>query len=264
MESMESVLPVSGNGGLRILLAEDNAINRKLAEALLHKKNWDVVSVGDGKEVLNTLNKESFDLILMDVQMPEIDGFEATTLIRKKEKETGSHIPIIAMTAHAMKGDKERCIQLGMDDYVSKPMKASDLYGAIDRMVHLDPSEKSISPITQKPDVDLSRAMETVDGDKDLLKELVHQLMEEYPGRLGEIQSTIDQDEPEKLERTAHSFKGAIGNFGAQNAYDLAFELEILGKDQQLVKASEVLVRLKEEMGRIDSYFSTGQWEYDL
>jgi CheY-like chemotaxis protein len=117
----------------RILLAEDNIINQKVAVHILGKKGHKVTVANNGQEVLSILKKKTFDLILMDVQMPEMDGFEATVTIRKKEKKTRSHIPIIAMTAHAMKGDRERCLDAGMDDYVAKPLKPEELMKTIER-----------------------------------------------------------------------------------------------------------------------------------
>ena len=117
--------------GLCILLAEDNAVNQYFALRLLQKQGYEVVLAGSGREVLAALEKRTFDLILMDVQMPETDGFEATAAIREKEKATGTHVPIIAMTAHAMAGDRERCLGAGMDDYVSKPIRSQELFAAI-------------------------------------------------------------------------------------------------------------------------------------
>jgi len=112
---------------LRILLVEDNAVNQVLALRLLEKRGHTVAVAGNGKEALTALEKQSFDLVLMDVQMPEMDGFEATIAIREKEKTSGNHVPIIAMTAHAMVGDKERCLEAGMDDYISKPIRPEEL-----------------------------------------------------------------------------------------------------------------------------------------
>jgi PAS domain S-box-containing protein len=121
--------------GWRILLAEDNVVNQMLAVRMLEKRGHQVAVVGTGKAALAALAQHSFDLILMDVQMPELDGFEATATIRARERNSGGHLPIIAMTAHAMKGDQERCLAAGMDGYVAKPMKAADLYAAIDRLL---------------------------------------------------------------------------------------------------------------------------------
>jgi CheY-like chemotaxis protein len=112
---------------LRILLVEDNAVNQLLATRLLERRGHSVTVAGNGKEALVVLEKGSFDLVLMDVQMPEMDGFEATAAIREKEKHFGNHLPVIAMTAHAMKGDKERCLAAGMDDYITKPIRPEEL-----------------------------------------------------------------------------------------------------------------------------------------
>jgi PAS domain S-box-containing protein len=121
--------------GLRILLAEDNAVNRRLAMRMLEKRGHTVVVANTGREALAALERETFDLVLMDVQMPDMDGFEATSAVREKENITGLHVPIVAMTAHAMVGDRERCLAAGMDEYVSKPVKAKDLFEAIRRLV---------------------------------------------------------------------------------------------------------------------------------
>jgi CheY-like chemotaxis protein len=118
------------------LLAEDNLINQKVATRLLEKQGHKVTVANNGREVLEALGRDKFDLILMDVQMPLMDGFEATGAIRQEEKETGSHIPIVAMTAHAMKGDRERCLEVGMDDYVSKPLKPDDLFKTIEHAIN--------------------------------------------------------------------------------------------------------------------------------
>jgi two-component system sensor histidine kinase/response regulator len=137
--ALESAAPSAAVGDgprpLRILLAEDNPINQKLAVRLLQKQGYAVAVVEDGKEALAALERESFDVVLMDVQMPEMDGLETTGHIRAREQGTGRHVPVIAMTAHAMKGDRERCLQAGMDGYISKPVQPAELFEAIARLL---------------------------------------------------------------------------------------------------------------------------------
>lgn len=260
-EDIEAALRIPGDsspGNLRILLAEDNVINLKLAETLLRKKGWEVVSVTDGLEALQALENDSFDLVLMDLQMPIMDGFEATAAIREKENTNGHHMPIIAMTAHAMKGDKEKCIQAGMDEYVSKPMKAVELYSTIGRVMRGVPK---IAERKSAESIDLSKAMEVVDGDRRLLKELVGEFLVLFPKQLVELQEVITKRNNKQLERKAHSFKGAVCNFGAERAYSLAYELENLGKESRMDEAIDVFNRLKHEMDLVSLFFSTSGWE---
>jgi CheY-like chemotaxis protein len=120
-------------GKAKILLAEDTVINQRLVVRMLEKRGYSVVVVENGKQVLEAMEREPFDLVLMDVQMPEMDGFEATMAIREKERDAGEHIPIIAMTAHAMKGDRERCLEVGMDDYLSKPIQLDDILLVVEK-----------------------------------------------------------------------------------------------------------------------------------
>ena len=125
---------------LRVLLAEDNAVNQRLAARLLEKEGHTVVVVTDGLKAVETLETDMFDLVLMDVQMPTMDGVEATALIRRREMDTGLHIPIIAMTAHAMAGDKQRFLTGGMDGYVSKPIHSRELFDAIQTVLSSSPA----------------------------------------------------------------------------------------------------------------------------
>jgi CheY-like chemotaxis protein len=134
---------------LRILLAEDSLVNQKLAAGLLEKLGHTVVVANHGREAIAAWESDDFDLVLMDVQMPEMDGFEATAAIRAKESRTGSHVPIIAMTAHALKGDRERCLKAGMDDYVAKPIRAQQLFDTIETVVAGSGTPKS--PPDQRP-----------------------------------------------------------------------------------------------------------------
>jgi two-component system, sensor histidine kinase and response regulator len=127
---------------LRILLVEDNAVNQVLAARLLEKRGHSVIVAGNGKEALAALEKQSFDLVFMDIQMPEMDGFEATAAIRAKEKISGNHLAVVAMTAHAMVGDRERCLAAGMDDYLTKPIRPAELTGLLARYLPTTSTEK--------------------------------------------------------------------------------------------------------------------------
>ena len=133
---------------LRILVAEDNAVNQKLVARLLEKRGHSVKVVANGREALDSLEQESYDLVLMDVQMPEMDGFEATGELRKREKQTGLHTPIIALTAHAMKGDRERCLEAGMDGYLSKPIRAQELDDLLENSI----KQRAADPRTREPE----------------------------------------------------------------------------------------------------------------
>jgi CheY-like chemotaxis protein len=135
--------PAGPRSGLRLLLAEDNAVNQRLAIRMLQKRGHEVVAVNNGQEALAALNEQGFDLILMDVQMPVMGGFEATAIIRERERATGRHQPILALTANAMKGDRERCLEAGMDGYIAKPIQAKELFEAIAEFVPVEPSGRT-------------------------------------------------------------------------------------------------------------------------
>jgi CheY-like chemotaxis protein len=140
--------PAAGGATLRrVLLAEDNPVNRTLALRLLEKQGYSVAAVDNGRAAVAALEKASFDVVLMDVQMPEMDGFQATGEIRRREKTSGAHIPIVAMTAHALKGDQERCIAAGMDLYISKPIRAAELFAAIESAL-LEATEKPMPGVS--------------------------------------------------------------------------------------------------------------------
>ena len=238
---------------LHILLAEDNPINQKLAVCLLEKQGHAVRVVGNGKDALATLEKEAFDLVLMDVQMPEIDGFEATAAIRQKEKGTPTHVPIIAMTAYALKGDRERCLAAGMDGYVSKPFRARELAAAIETLV---PSadhrgaEPAQSP--QKEDVvDWPAALEGVGNDQNVLKEIIELFLDAYPGWMSELGHAVVGKDASAVKRFAHTLKGALSSMGAKAAFDAALELEVMGRANDLGGAETAYHELQEALQRL-------------
>jgi signal transduction histidine kinase/CheY-like chemotaxis protein/HPt (histidine-containing phosphotransfer) domain-containing protein len=242
---------------LHILLAEDNAVNRKIAVGMLEKRGHSVVSAENGKAALGALEsggERQFDLILMDVQMPEMDGFEATALIREKEKSTGGHIPIIALTAHAMKGDREACLNAGMDGYLSKPLNSEELLMAMAEAMAGRPETVSGAAQTNisKGEVfDREQALASVDWDMELFREVVGLFLEDYPKNMAEIDSAIREGDAFRLNRAAHALKGSVVNFGARNAFDLALRLEMMGKESELTGAGGIFNSLAGEMERL-------------
>ena len=241
---------------LRILLAEDNAVNQLVALRLLEKCGHTVVVAANGKKALEALDKDSYDLILMDIQMPEMNGWEATRAIRERERESGGHIPIVAMTAHAMKGDEEKCLASGMDDYLTKPIRIAELLAALDRISsHKADSEivlqSSSSPNSAGPAVDLAATLERLDGDRSLFDELVEVFRNECPGLMGEIRRALVLQDAKRVERGAHTLKGSSSNVGAVAVSQAASEIESLASAGNLRGASEQCAALQTEIERL-------------
>ena len=265
---------------LNILLAEDNVVNQRVAVSILEKRGHVVQPVNNGKEALAALACEHFDLVLMDVQMPEMDGLEATAAIRKLENQSGRHIPIVAMTAHAMKGDRERCLDAGMDDYLAKPVDAKALMEVLhrwspdasqDRLEQTRQSDqtrfqdamtnqsaltnKRLPPATDIFDVEGLRAR--VEGDLELFEEMIELYLSSSPLLLTEIESAVASRDGEKINRAAHTLKGVLKNMCASTCADAAWELETIGKTGDLERAPKSLGTLKQEYQRLQSVLTT-------
>ena len=244
---------------LKVLLVEDNMINQRLACRLLEKHGHEITLADNGLEALEELEKngyEYFDAVLMDVQMPEMDGLEATRTIRKREKDTKTHIPIIAMTAHAMKGDKKRCLNAGMDDYISKPVDARQLNKALLSLSthppHTESHEEQEEELLQPEEaVDLSAILNNIDGDREFLNEIVSAFLEQSSELMTDIKTAVAENDNEALEFTAHTLKGAVANFGAEIVKETAFKLEQMGRNNDLSQAEAVYQNLEEEMDRV-------------
>jgi two-component system, sensor histidine kinase and response regulator len=257
------VLPIASRSGaspeaearrsLHVLVAEDNPVNQRLAVRLLEKQGHRSLAVGDGRLALDALAEERFDLILMDVQMPTLDGLEATKLLRARERDSGGHVPVIAVTAHAMKGDRERCLAAGCDDYLSKPMRANELRAAIERCLPLtnppaDESEAQMEPPPEIPDssaFDRAAALDEVDGDEELLAELARVFLEDSTRLLSEVQAAAAAGDAGQLMRAAHALKGSVANFGARRAVEAALRLESMGKYGDVSEAAPVVKELE-------------------
>lgn len=261
---------------LAILLADDNVVNQRVALGILEKRGHTVVVANNGKEAVQAIATQRFDLVLMDVQMPEMDGIEATGVIRRTETARGEHTPIVAMTAHAMKGDRERCIDAGMDDYLAKPIRPTELLSTIGRWtsspVERQESTKPIQPLqsalyshtttrdrfaTPKTIVDgsepfnLATLLSRVENDWDLLQEMIELFLESSPSLLAEIEAGVARHDRHTVERAAHALKGAMQSISAVPAAHAALHLEEIARGNTTEITDKSLSNLKSEFERL-------------
>jgi CheY-like chemotaxis protein len=222
-----------------VLLAEDNIVNQRVAAGLLTRRGHRVTIVENGKLALEALERQKFDLVLMDLQMPEMGGLEATSAIRARERKMGGHLRIVAMTAHAMSGDRERCLAAGMDDYLSKPIDQARLFEAVEQ----GPGGAQAAPAAPQP-IDLARALERLGGDEQLFADVIRVFLEDCPDRLGAIKAAVDARNGDAIRRTAHALKGAASNLAATEVFEAAKTLERLGAEQRLDAAEAAWRRL--------------------
>ena len=229
---------------LRILLAEDSYPNQVLAAGLLRKRGHQITVANNGQEAIDLLKSEVFDLVLMDVQMPVMDGLEATKTIRmleareKLNPRIHNPIPIVAMTAHAMKGDRERCLESGMTGYLSKPIRTHELDDILADLF-ADRNGKSVNAETDSKNViDWSEALSSVDGDTDLLRVVAGALLEELTDLESSLANAVALSEATSVQKIGHQLKGALGTLGARTSRNLAERLEVMGAQSNLSAAS--------------------------
>jgi PAS domain S-box-containing protein len=253
-----ALLPCAqASAGLQILLAEDSLVNQKVALRFLAKRGHQVTVVGNGREALAKFGQQDFDIVLMDVQMPEMDGFEATAAIRALEAERGTHVPVIAMTAHAMKGDRERCLEAGMDDYVSKPVRPHELFAAIEgqtrRCVRAEPQGNGavVVSLAELDPLDWDAALLRLNGDEDLLRDLVEVFLEEYPKCLAAIHEGLESQDQGHVRRAAHTLKGSLGHFVAKGGVAAAAHVELLAAGGETAALPSAVQALEAELERI-------------
>ncbi|MGB0581868.1 MAG: response regulator, partial [Limisphaerales bacterium] len=240
---------------------------------LLSQRGHHVTVAENGKVAVDAYAQEDYDLILMDIHMPFMDGFDATAAIREQELASDSHIPIIALTANAMKGDRERCLEAGMDGYLAKPIRAHDLFLVVEQSggtmdlsanakrkklsdttasvdVELEdaPVPREVTYAREEPVIDPDIALQHVEGQEDILQELVGIFFEECDDMIGRLASGIAAQDAELVERSAHTLKSSSAMFGANRARAAAFELELTGKSGNLRAASELFEQLKHEI----------------
>ncbi len=266
------LVTLSSSDGLRILVAEDNAINQVVARQMLEKQGHQVEVASNGKEALAALERQSFDLVLMDVQMPEMSGFDVTAAIRARENGSGRRQPIIALTAHAMKGDRERCLEAGMDGYLSKPIQACELSRAIAlvvggkqqvpgsaRPVRPDPAADAAGhPLAGLPPagrnthvLDRAATLERYRGDLSFVQTLASLLVEESLRSLAEMRDALRGKEADRLGQVAHKFVGAVSSFVAPEATEAVRQLEARAKAGDLPEAGQALATLEVTLARL-------------
>ena len=201
--------PSTSGARFRILLAEDNILNQQLVNHLLRRRGHDVVVARDGRKALEALDHSTFDLMLLDIQMPEFDGFQVIELLRQREQTAGGHLPVVALTAHAMKGDRERCLRAGMDDYLSKPIRAAELFAVIDRVKGGPVASESPLPPTEEPEdlIDPDTLLAACDDDPVLLGTLVRVFRNNLPDSLDRVRQAIARDRPADLRESAHQLR---------------------------------------------------------
>jgi PAS domain S-box-containing protein len=251
-------IPESEKKNLRILLVEDNAVNQKVALRMLERAGYQADVAANGREAVAACAEEYYDIILMDVQMPEMDGYEATVHIRKQQENSGRRSVIIAMTAHAMKGDREHCIVAGMDDYVSKPLDPQLFLGAIERHyargVPVEaPPPKAPPTQTAAAVYDKAGFLRRVEGDERLLREVLRTFLQDCPRQMINARKSLEQRDAVTLTRIAHTVKGASASVGAMAINEVATRLEDAAREQNLDLAPSLLADLETELARFSA-----------
>ena len=247
-------LAESKRRAIRILLAEDNPTNQAVAIGLLKRIGYQVDAVGNGKDAVKALETLPYDLVLMDVQMPTMDGFEATRLIRSGTVDLRNpNVPIIAMTAHAMRGDREKCLEAGMDDYVSKPIRPAEIAEAVERQLtkgdarQMKSEAQPSDALNELPVFDKESLIEKVGDDPELVAVIIETFVTDAGAQIEALEAFLRDGDAQGFAAQAHSLKGAAGNVGAQRVYKLSLDLEMAGKEERLEGAHDILATLKEK-----------------
>ncbi len=238
---------------LRILLAEDHPFNRRVASQMLQKRGYEIVMACNGEEALEMALKDRFDLVLMDVQMPVMDGLRATAAIRAAEVRTGRHLPIIALTAHAMNEDRDRCLEAGMDDYLTKPIQQDRLWDAIAKSVTTARADATSRPREAESArmINVETALARVDGDRAFLTEMTALFLVDCPRLMGGIRAAIDKGDASRVQADTHALKNWVGNFSAPSAFEAALAMEAMGHAGDLGGAEAAYAALEREIERL-------------
>lgn len=236
---------------LRILLAEDNPVNQEVAVHLIERRGHSVIVAENGRQAIEALERHKFDLVLMDVQMPEMGGLEATRIIREKEKASGQHLPIIAMTAHAMQGDREQCLEAGMDGYLAKPIDPKTFLQAVEGISQHSTEGKSVEGEGSSAEagaLDSKALLARFSGNRKLLRNIVKTFREDCPRMMDRIRTALTARDAVGLADSAHALKGSIGNFGDSAALETTREMEKAARQGKLDGTWELYATLEDQI----------------
>jgi CheY-like chemotaxis protein len=242
---------------LRILVADDNHINQKVTASLLQNQGHRADVVSNGNEAVQAYKLVPYEIVLLDLQMPEMDGYEASRQIRSLQRERGRHCAIVAVTAHAMAGFKEQCIAAGFDDYISKPIVPQELKRVVIRAVAKSSTGAAVNePVarhTRLEAIDIMDALARVEGNRELLDEIVKMFLDQYPRLLEEIRQALSAANCKRLTGAVHILGSSAGQVGAGHAFAIARAIEELGSHNDLASVSPALVELEAELSLVRS-----------
>ena len=244
--------PTTDGPARQVLLAEDNVVNQRLFIALLEKYGHNVTTVDNGREAVRAVTARHFDIVLMDLQMPEMGGLEATGVIRQSELGSGRHIPIVALTAHALKGDREKCLAAGMDAYMAKPVQNAALLALVQNLTSGASAPKPVAALPPVARLDPAEVLERVDHDRALLAELTAIFSEQSRDLLGQLRAGATAGDAVTVERVAHTLRGSVANFGAHSVAQTALALELAGRNGTLSGAMAMVDQLSEQVAALE------------
>ncbi len=251
-ESMEDSVAAGCQGSLNVLVAEDSLVNQRLAAGLLTRAGHQVTIARNGQDAVNLFQSRPFDLVLMDVQMPEMDGLEATRQIRKLESGSDRRVPVLAMTGHGDSSSRSQCLDAGMDDYLAKPISADLVYEKIQKLtsgeaidtIRMPAAELDVGAVPAGSDLTVEQLLESVGGSRRIAIEVASAFLQEYPSLMSEASQAIRDGDSELLRNRAHTLQGALRVLPAEDARELALELETMGINEQLENATQVFEAL--------------------
>jgi CheY-like chemotaxis protein len=236
---------------LHFLLAEDDRISQKLTEMLIKKKGWSIQTVSNGAEAVRELTMHLYDIVLMDIQMPVMDGLEAIKQIRLNETHSGTHIPVIALTAYTLRDERMVYLRAGMDAWVSKPIVEEELYATVFQVWG---KFSEANTFLENPPANINRVLSLLEGDREDLSGLIREFLKYFPDQMEAIKRNITDRNTSELAKTAHKLKGSISSFDAKRCFELALELENVGKSGNVSTASRIFDVLETEMARLKEY----------